>query len=672
MISLNKTDSYSLDTILVIIPVRNEEITIRDVITSLQNLGLKKIRIVDNGSSDGSAIIAQEAGAEVIFEPILGYGQACWQGLQNLPHDIEWILFCDGDGSDDLTQIPKFLEKLTNYDLIIGDRTATVSGHKVMTPVQRFGNSLASFLIRLGWGYSYHDLGPLRCIRRHALEAIEMEDRGFGWTVEMQVKAVENQLNILEIPVNYYHRQGGKSKISGTISGSLQAGVIILSTLGKLYLRKCRIIINQYPHLLFFCSAFLLILGTLLIIPYGDFREVTAVPLFWRGIIVMGLGFILSWGISTISGLWFWVITIITRLLLIPMYPGDDIWRYLWEGYLQTKGISPYDFPPNAVELIPYRTEWWELINHPDVSAIYPPITQWVFWVLAVIFPSVIIFKLAFIGADLIICWLLSRRFSYQKTLFYAWNPLIIYSFAGGGHYDSWFILPLIVAWLIFDSEDVYQTKKLFKKYIFSGLFLGISVAIKWISLPILSFLVWQGLRHFNLAIAIIILISGLLPLVISSLSFCSLQSCPLIPTSSTFVSHGRSAELLPHILALFWEGSRQFNWIYGIPLIVIIIILLIKKKTFQEFITGYFLALLTLSPIIHAWYFTWIIPFTVVKQNLGIRLVSLSAFIYFVLQYRKALGDYSWILNDRERLFLWLPFLLGCLWTFWSDKKQK
>ncbi len=112
MISLNKTDSYSLDTILVIIPVRNEEITIRDVITSLQNLGLKKIRIVDNGSSDGSAIIAQEAGAEVIFEPILGYGQACWQGLQNLPHDIEWILFCDGDGSDDLTQIPKFFGKI--------------------------------------------------------------------------------------------------------------------------------------------------------------------------------------------------------------------------------------------------------------------------------------------------------------------------------------------------------------------------------------------------------------------------------------------------------------------------------------------------------------------------------------------------------------------------------
>ena len=545
MISLNKTDSYSLDTILVIIPVRNEEITIRDVITSLQNLGLKKIRIVDNGSSDGSAIIAQEAGAEVIFEPILGYGRACWQGLQNLPHDIEWILFCDGDGSDDLTQIPKFLENLTNYDLIIGDRTATVSGHKVMTPVQQFGNSLASFLIRLGWGYSYNDIGPLRCIRRRALEAIEMEDRGFGWTVEMQVKAVENKLNILEIPVNYYHRQGGKSKISGTISGSLQAGAIILSTLGKLYVRKCQRIINQYPHLLFFFSAFLLILGTLLIIPYGDFREVTAVPLFWRGIIVMGLGFILSWGISAISGLWFWLITITTRLLLIPMYPGDDIWRYLWEGYLQTKGISPYDFPPNAVELIPYQTEWWELINHPDVSAIYPPITQWGFWLLAVIFPGVIIFKLAFIGADLIICWLLSRSFSYQKTLFYAWNPLIIYSFAGGGHYDSWFILPLIVAWLIFDSEDVYQTHKPFKKYIFSNFFLGISVAIKWISLPILSFLVWQALRRFNLAIAIIILISGLLPLVISSLSFCSPQSCHLIPTRVQTTLEGVESRLL-------------------------------------------------------------------------------------------------------------------------------
>jgi hypothetical protein len=97
---------------------------------------------------------------------------------------------------------------------------------------------LATYLIKWGWGYRYRDLGPLRLIKRSALELIKMEDRGFGWTVEMQVKAIEFKLAICELPVGYRCRQGGKSKISGTISGSFKAGTIILTTLGKLYLRR--------------------------------------------------------------------------------------------------------------------------------------------------------------------------------------------------------------------------------------------------------------------------------------------------------------------------------------------------------------------------------------------------------------------------------------------------
>ena len=665
-ITNNTQGNYSLDKILVIIPVRNEEITIANVINSLQSFGLKKIRVVDNGSCDRSSQIAQDAGAEVLCEPIPGYGQACWRGLQNIPDEIDWILFCDGDGSDDLSQMPEFLEKLADYDLIIGDRTATASGRNVMTSAQHFGNKLASFLIWLGWGYTYHDLGPLRLIRRSALDVIQMEDRGFGWTVEMQVKAVEKSLNIIEIPVNYYPRQGGKSKISGTISGSFQAGTIILTTLGKLYFRS---IINQ-RNFINLLSAFLLLLGTLLIVPYGDFREVVAVPRFWQGITVMGLGFILSWQISSISALWFWLVTITTRLLLIPMYPGDDIWRYLWEGYLQTQGMSPYDFPPNAVELISYRTPWWDLINHPDVSAIYPPIAQLGFWGMASISVSVLMFKLSFIGADLLICWLLSRRFGYIKTLIYAWNPLIIYSFAGGGHYDSWFIVFLVISWLIFELDKI-KIRPAFK-FLLSSFCVGISIAIKWISLPLLSFLVWQAFIVFNMGWSILILLTGLFPLLVSTLPFCSSQSCPLIPLGSTFVSHGRSAEFFPHLLAFFWEGSRQFNWIYAIPLSLIIILLLWNIQTFQTFIANYFFFLLIISPIIHAWYFTWIVPFTVGTKNWGIRFVSLSGFIYFALQYRKALGDETWMLRELERLLLWLPFILGYCWTNWLKGQLK
>jgi hypothetical protein len=131
--------------------------------------------------------------------------------------------------------LPHFLAVKNDYDLVLGDRTATPAGRAVLTPVQRFGNGLATTLIRWGWGYHYRDLGPLRLIRRSALEAIQMCDRGFGWTVEMQVRAVEGGLRIGELPVAYYCRRGGRSKISGTLRGSIQAGVVILSTLGRLY-----------------------------------------------------------------------------------------------------------------------------------------------------------------------------------------------------------------------------------------------------------------------------------------------------------------------------------------------------------------------------------------------------------------------------------------------------
>ncbi|MGD1921023.1 MAG: glycosyltransferase family 2 protein, partial [Pleurocapsa sp.] len=230
----------SLNNVLVVIPVLNEEATIAGVIQNLHKFGLHKIRVVDNGSSDRSSIVAQRAGADVLYELIPGYGQACWTGLENIPAEIDWILFCDGDGSDDFGCLPEFFSLRSKYDLILGDRRATVAGKAVMTPIQHFGNGLAGWLIDLGWGYKYRDLGPLRLISKSALNRIGMKDRGFGWTVEMQVRAIEEDLKICEIPVNYHPRQGGKSKISGTILGSFKAGTIILTTLGKLYFKGKR------------------------------------------------------------------------------------------------------------------------------------------------------------------------------------------------------------------------------------------------------------------------------------------------------------------------------------------------------------------------------------------------------------------------------------------------
>ncbi len=124
------TNYPNLDQILVIIPVLNEELTITGVVQSLQSYGLKNILVVDNGSTDYSVSKAQNAGAAVIVEPTPGYGRACWRGLQQVTPDIKWILFCDGDGSDDLSPLPQFFAKMADFDLILGNRRATAAGTK--------------------------------------------------------------------------------------------------------------------------------------------------------------------------------------------------------------------------------------------------------------------------------------------------------------------------------------------------------------------------------------------------------------------------------------------------------------------------------------------------------------------------------------------------------------
>ena len=224
--------------IQVVIPVRDEELTIGAVIRQLRLQGLTRIRVVDNGSRDRSAAVARDLGVDVLPEPRPGYGQACWSGCRNLPPEVRWLLFCDGDGGDPIEELSRFLGPLEHHDLLLGDRTATAGGRAALTPLQRWGNRLATTLIALGWGFRFRDLGPMRIVRRSAFEAMAMRDRGYGWTLEMQVRAVELGLRILEVPVSHRPRLAGRSKISGRLGASLQAGRVILTTLARLMLRR--------------------------------------------------------------------------------------------------------------------------------------------------------------------------------------------------------------------------------------------------------------------------------------------------------------------------------------------------------------------------------------------------------------------------------------------------
>lgn len=698
--------SLNLNLACALIPVYNEATTITAVVKSLQELGIAHIRVIDNGSTDDSVERAIAAGAEVLQESRRGYGQACWTGMQSLPPDIEWIIFCDGDGSDDLSALPQMLrlcagsnppssswlgpdcsestrtedEELQTgeeADLVLGDRRSTAEGRAALTLIQKFGNALATKLIHWGWGYRYDDLGPLRVIRRSSLESFKMGDRGFGWTVEMQVRAVEHGLCIREIPVAYFPRQGGQSKISGTLRGSLQAGVIILSTLGMLYGQKTRSRILHSLSLLrapnsrlSLISGLLIVLGCIILIPYGDFQQKGVLLPFWCGYGVMGLGFILSWRIASLGGLWFWAIALSSRVLLLGMAPGDDIWRYLWEGLIQTQGFSPYDYAPIDPVLEPLRTDWWPLINRSNVSAIYPPLTQWIFHGLAAIAPSVWLFKVSIAVADLFICHLLARRFGYVMTLTYAWNPLILYCFAGGGHYDSWFVLALVLAWLTFDRPLTSPFAA--RTYLVSAFWTGISMALKWLSLPLLVFVVWRALRKLGWGIAILALVMGLLPVLVTALPYCHDGACPLIPGGSGYVYGGRSADLIPELVGRLWPASKLENWLFALPLAAWTGWLMLRAPSALVFLESYLIGLLALSPIIHSWYFTWLIPFAVATQNWGTRGLSLSAALYFVLPYRQGLGHQHWALRDWQKVLFWIPGIFGWIWSaLHSTQKQ-
>ncbi len=226
-----------IDTVIdVVIPAYNEEASLPLVLADIPQPLVQRVVVADNNSRDRTAEVARQGGAVVVPAPRQGYGSACLAGLDHLrrndPPDI--VVFLDADYSDHPDELPSLIRPIIDgqADMVIGSRIAGTSQRGALLPQARAGNLVACTLIRWIYGFKYTDLGPFRAIRWESLEKLEMSDPDFGWTAEMQVKALRRGLKVAEVPVSYRKRIG-VSKITGTIKGTILAGYKILWTVAR-------------------------------------------------------------------------------------------------------------------------------------------------------------------------------------------------------------------------------------------------------------------------------------------------------------------------------------------------------------------------------------------------------------------------------------------------------
>ena len=230
-----------MKNIIVIIPAFNEEKAISKVIQEIPK-HVSEIIVVDNNSSDKTSIVSDKAGATVLFESKKGYGYACLKGLDYVSKKTkkpDIIVFLDGDYSDYPEELDEIISPiiLENIDFVIGARVAYLREKGAMTPQQIFGNALATFLMKVLFKARFTDLGPFRAIKYDKLVALEMEDKTYGWTVEMQLKVLKQKMTYVEVPVRYKNRIG-VSKVSGTIKGTIMAGIKIIGWIIKYSVKK--------------------------------------------------------------------------------------------------------------------------------------------------------------------------------------------------------------------------------------------------------------------------------------------------------------------------------------------------------------------------------------------------------------------------------------------------
>lgn len=371
------------------------------------------------------------------------------------------------------------------------------------------------------------------------------------------------------------------------------------------------------------------------------------------------------------QALLFWSVAITLRLLALPLAPGDDLWRYQWEGKIQQAGFNPYLQAPDDPHLDQVREEFpaWYKINHRDFRAIYPPAAELLFAGLSRISENPLLYKLLFIAADLATAAVLLRLIGgasrYANASWYAWNPLVVYCFAGAAHFDSLMILPMLagVFYLTkFETATASRTKWLLA-FAASVLF-GLAISVKLIPLLLLPLCVFAlGFRAITLAVSVAI------PALLSILY--GFPHVRIWESLNRFAHVTRLNDLFWWIIEeTVWPNPRQKNYHYNVVIVVAVVI--VSLLFFRNWRRGMLWVLgiaLILTPVLHPWYCVWILPLAAWRRTDPWQVLSITLFAYFLF-WNERLFSLPWHSELWLRGIITVPPLIATLF-FISHKRD-
>lgn len=386
----------------------------------------------------------------------------------------------------------------------------------------------------------------------------------------------------------------------------------------------------------------------------------------------------------------FWSATLLLRFLALPLEPGDDFWRYQWEGKVQNAGFNPYVLPPNDDRLVAVRGQFadWSRINHRDFSAIYPPGIELIFAGLSKFAAPLLVYKLLFAAADLgvvaILLRLVGGRERYLDAAWYAWNPLVAYSFAGAAHFDSLMILPMLLGILCFDRaargprsetgrslatdlDDSQESPSLRPATLLNpslqtrwaiggAIAMGTAISIKIVPLLLLPVCVFAlGRRAWTLMISL-----GIPALL--SLPF-GFPRIPIWKSLGQFIYVARLNDMFWWIVEdNFWPNPHQKNYQYNVIIVIaVVVVSLFFIRNWRRGLLWSMGTVLLLSPVLHPWYCTWILPLAAWRRVYAWQVLSVTIFAYYLF-WNERLFMLPWHSEPWLRSFIFLPPAVAAL----------